>query len=875
MPLRRDDADFQAEIEAHILIERDRLIAEGMAPSDAHAAARRAFGNVTSTRERFYEAQRWTWWTQLIQDLRLASRLLWKAPAFTIAASLTIALGVGANTAVFSLMDAVLLKSLPVRSPEELVFPEVAGAEGPTGAPPYPCLMRLRAEVTAFAGLAAFSADDELRVEINGRPEQMIGQLVSGNYFDVLGVRALRGRLLEPRDESLNPPVAVISHRLWQQRFGSDPDVLGKTISSGKRSYTIVGIMPEQFRGLSPGRSADLLLPITTLGRDLADSGARGFHAVARIKPGLREAAQAQAQTVFQSFLSQANYPSRLVRDQFQHLQLRPAARGMDGLRTRFSKPLYVLAGIAVMVLLMATVNLTNLLLVRGIGRRREFAIRLATGAGRGRLVRQLLTETLLLFGLSAIVGVAFAAWGVHIIESLLAEGRRAITIDAHLNWHVLLFCIAIALAAGLLAGSFPAWRAFRTNPEEAMKEGQARTGESRRSAMLTHALVALQVAISLVLLVGAVTFVRTLANLRNLDAGFRNGQVLTMSIELPDGFVRRSSDVWTRVLQSIRSSASVGSAAMSVLTPLSGRDRGASVKVRGFEPSQSQDSSIRINQVSDRYFETLGIPLLRGRLLTEQDAEQAPYVALINESAARKFFADRDPIGQTLEFPRTGTPGTFYRVVGVVGNTSHTSLREAPPPFAFIPVRQPLDFDRRLTLIVSPKPPNAETALLESVRGAVSTVDPQLMISEVITMRRQVDSSLLTERLLSGLSGAFGILAIVLAAVGLYGVLSYRIGQQRRSLGIRMALGASAASVSRNVLRESGATIAAGIACGLPVAIIAARAAETLLWGFTAGDPAIYVLAIVLLVSAGFASAWIPARRASSIDPADVLRHN
>jgi predicted permease len=549
----------------------------------------------------------------------------------------------------------------------------------------------------------------------------------------------------------------------------------------------------------------------------------------------------------------------------------------MDVLRRRFSRPLYVLMGIVGLVLLMATANIATLLLARGIARQREFAIRLATGAGRMRLAQQLATETLLLFSLGAIPGVIFAAWGVSVIESLFAQGRRAITFDANLNWRVLLFSLMVTLLAALLSGLFPTWRVLRTGPEQAIKEGQRRTSDSRSSATFTRTLVAFQVALSLVLLVGAVTFVRTLVNLRSVNPGFYNEQALTMSIELPERYIEagKSAEFWSRALEAVRGIPGVRLAGLSTFTPLSGRDRGAAVRVRGYEPERLEDSTVHVNQVSDGYFETLGIPLLSGRLLTDGDAEGALKAALINESAARHFFGERDPVGQSLAFAGRGGTGSVYRIVGVVRDTKHLNLREPPVRFAFLPIRQPREAERRVTLIVTSMAPNSEAEIVQPIRNRIARIEPGVLISEVITIRRQLDSTLLTERLLSGLSGAFGVLALFLASIGVYGVLNYRLRQQRHAICIRMALGASPSSVGLSILRQSALVVAAGLLSGLPFAFLAARAADSMLWGVTSSDPTIYITGIALLCLVGFAGAFLPAQRASAIQPSEALRHD
>jgi predicted permease len=865
--------DLAEELEFHRSLKQKELEQSGVPAADASSMSRRSMGNALRAMEDVRRVWISIWFEQAGQDLRYAARSLFRTPSFTLAAALTIALGVGANTGVFSMVDAVLLRPLPVENPKELVFLQPVATTPPFRTPLYPCLAKLPAETGSLEGLAVYAAD-ELRIEIDGRPEQVMGQVASGNYFQLLGVKPALGRLMDVEDEKLGPPIVVLSDRYWRQRFGTDPSVIGKTISFGRQVFTIAGVTPPVFRGLEPGRSIDITLPITISG-NLHTSGVWWFNAIARLESDKTiDGAKTASNVAFQSCM--AGEPPTGPDGELDHrLEFRPAAHGTDSLRRRFSDPLYALTGVAALVLMLATLNIANLLLARGITRRREFAIRLATGAGRARLVRQLLSETFLLFGLGAIPGVLFARWGVTLIEALFAQGRRPITLEANFNWRVLLFSITITLTAGLLSVLFPVWRAFRTDPERAIREGQTRTSESISSATLARALVSMQVALSLVLLVAAVTFVQTLANLHHVDPGFQNKQVLTMSIVLPEGYVQagKSVESWDRVLQAVRRTPGVRTVAVSSFTPLSGRDPGeTAARVRGHHAGEEY-GSLRVNQVSEGYFETLGIPLLRGRLLSVTDARKAPKVALINESAARKFFGQRDPIGESLEFGKAGAIDSVYRIVGVTKDVKHRNLREAPPPFAFIPTRQPRNDEHRITLVVAAGTTGAPETLLQPIRNRIASVDPGLMVSDVITMQQQLETTLLAERLLSGLSGAFGVLALILAAVGLYGVLSYRVGQQRRAIGIRLALGASPSGVAFAVLGQSGLVVAAGLLCGLPFAALAARAADSMLWGVNSGDPSIYLASASLLGLVGLLSAYLPARQAAAIEPKETLR--
>jgi len=569
---KRSDTDFQAEIEAHIRLEVDRLISEGMTNAEAHAAARRAFGNVAMVQETHYESQRWMWWNHLGRDLRYGFRLLRKSPVFTMSAALTIALGVGANTAVFRLVDAILLQSLAVQSPQNLVFIESVGAVAPSSAAPYPCLARLPDQTGSFTGLAVF-ATDELRIEMDGRREPIFGQVASGNYFELLGLKPVLGWLMDGNDENLNPPIAAISDSYWQRRFNRNPNVLGKSIKVDDRIYTIAGITPPKFLGLEPGRPVDVTVPIDTSGSLQTYKGPWWFSVIARLKPRVSASnAQAAANVAFQSCMSYSGAGADAALARSHRLELHSAAHGMDTLRRRFSGPLFALMAIVVVVLLLATVNVANLLLARGIGRRGEFAIRLATGASRSRLTRQLLAETLLLFALGAIPGIVLSGWAVGLVTALFAQGRRPITLETSSNWHVLAFSIAVTLTAALLCSLFPVWRVFRIDTQQSIKEAPGRTSESRGSAALMRVLVGFQVALSLVLLGGAITFSRTLANLRQVDLGFRNEGALTMSIELPPSLkTGESIGLWNRVLAAARETLGVSRAALCVFTPLSG----------------------------------------------------------------------------------------------------------------------------------------------------------------------------------------------------------------------------------------------------------------------------------------------------------------
>jgi predicted permease len=860
---RRALDGLDQDIQDHIERETQDNIDRGMTPEEAHRRAMLAFGSVALVKEdtRAIWVRRWV--DDLRQDVRYAFRALRKTPAFATVVVLTLALSIGANTAIFSLMDAVLLRLLPVERPQELVFLRTVGPGSPGSAPPYPNFARIRDEGSLFDGMAAFAAD-ELRVEVDGIVEQIFGQVASGSYFDVLGLKPAAGRLMTVDDEKLDPPVAVIGYGYWQRRFGGDHGAIGRSLSFGDRVYTIIGVTPPQFWGLEPGRQVDVTLPITQARGMLANANAQWFNAVARLPPGVTiQQATVQANASFHSFLNDRDRLSERT-SRLDRVELTPASRGLDQLRTRFSMPLSALILVAAILLLVACVNLGGLLLVRGAARGHEFAIRLAIGAGAGRLLRQVLTETLLLFFLGAAAALVIAYVVIGALSGFFATGRRPILLDVQFDWRLVAYAAFVTLSAGLLTGLWPAARAWRTQPQTAMKENETRLSGSR-SLAAGRMLVVGQVALSLALLVAAVLFARTMLNLRAVDVGFSAGGVLTLSLrpELPrDTPSTAREQLWMRVLERVHALPGVRAASLSVLTPLSGRNTGTVVTVPGLRPID-----MGLNHVSEDYFRTFGIEVLAGRAFTRHDATGAQEVAVLNETAAKAAFSGRSPIGERVEFGASGV----YQIVGVVHDHKHLSVREQARPFAFVPVWQPIDPIPRLTLAISSGQP--QSTLARAVADEVRAINPTTLVSDVIGVEEQIDATLISERLLSMLVTGFAALVLGLAAIGLYGIVSYSVACRRTEFGVRVALGAARSNVAWGVVRAALRQVAAGIAVGLPLSLVTARMAERLLFGVTAADPRSFVLAAGALMGVACVAAWIPARRACSVDPAEILR--
>jgi predicted permease len=794
-------------------------------------------------------------------DLRYALRTLRRSPGFATVIIVTLAIGIGANTAIVGVLDTVLRRELPVQAAEELVFVRTAGARGLGNAPPYPYFERIRNE-SPFASMAAFAAD-ELRVEVAGSVEQVFGQVASGNYFDVLGIKPAAGRLMSATDERLDPPVAVIGYGYWQRRFGGSPAAVGQTVSFRERAFTIIGVAPPRFYGLEPGRQVDITLPITTEPAMLANRDAQWFNIVARLRTGVDpRQASARINATIAPLLEELSRPGLPVRAMFDRVARTPASRGLDQLRARFTSPLWMMTMVTGILLLIACANLGGLLLVRGAMRSRELAIRLATGASATRLLRQLLTETMVLFVIGAAAGSFIAYAAIEGLTGFVALGRRPILLDVQYDWRLMAYMLAITLVTGVLTGAWPALRALRVQPLAAIKE----TGAGWQRMRARRVLLAGQVALSLILLVTAALFARTLTNVRAVDLGFTPGGVITMSVDpaLPRNTGPEAlQQMWTQWLERARGLPGVRSASLSVLTPLSGRNTGVAISI----PGSDTRADVRLNHVSEDYFRTFGIELLAGRPFTTQDGAGSTKVVVLSETAAQAVFVGRSPVGERVALG----DASAYQVVGIVGDHKHLSVREQAQPMAFVPLSQPVGAISRLTLSIAADMPAPVVA--RSVAGEINAVHPNTLVSDVMTVDGRIDETLMSERLLSTLATGVAALVIALAAMGLYGMVSYAVATRTSEFGLRLALGAPRSRVAAGVIADAILPVAAGLAIGVPLAMMLARAAGRLLFGVSSADAASYLLGTGVMVLVAVAAAWLPARRACALDPAETFR--
>jgi predicted permease len=824
----------------------------------------------------------------LFHDLKHGVRTLAKARGFTLVVALTLGLGVGANTAIFTLLDQVLLRLLPVQRPEELVLLDGPGAN--MGARfgeqtfSYPMYRDFRDKNEVFSGvIARFGVP--LSLQHQGQSERVAGELVSGNFFEVLGVPPAAGRTLQPSDD-VTPgahPVAVLCHGFWRRRFGGDPGIVGATLTVNGRAVTVVGVAAAGFDGVEVGASPDVFLPIamkavaTPTWNELENRRFLWLNVLARLRPGVsREQAAAGMQVLYRQInedeIAQMPDAPPRFRERFlaKKLEVLPGFRGLSSLRREFTRPLLVLAGMVGLVLLIACANVASLLLARAASREREMAIRVALGARRGQVLRQLAVESLLLALLGGAAGLALSSLVGDALLHALPFEEASRTFHSSPDMRVLVFTLAVSLATGLVFGLVPALQATRPRVSKSIND-EGRTATSAGHVRFRKGLVVVQVALSLLLLVGAGLFARSLYNLRTLDPGFDSRQLLSLAVE-PDlnGYSPAASRDLLRRLQE-RFAGEPGSAGASIaaLPVLTDARMIMTVDVEGYERKEDEATNLFSNRVGPGYFKTMGIPVVAGREFDERDVMGAPQVALVNETTARYFFKDESPLGRRLGL---GDGSREIEIVGVVRDGKARSLRDTPERYFYLPVLQD-EAPNEVTFYVRAAG-GAAGALAPRLRAVVQEVDAALPVYAMTTMERQVDVSLFFERMIAALAAAFGLLATVLAALGLYGVMSYTVVRRTREIGIRMALGAERGRVLWLVLREVSLLAIAGVALGLPSALALAQLVSSQLYGLSPADPATLAVATALLASVALFAGYLPARRATIVDPMTALRH-
>lgn len=812
-----------------------------------------------------------------LQDIRYALRALRGSPGFAAVAILSLALGIGANTAIFSLIDSVILKTLPVAHPDQLLQVTM----GKDGSFTNPIWEQVRDRQDVFSGVFAYGGA-RFNLAAGGEARYAQGNYASGQFFDTLGLHALIGRTFSVADDKRGcPSTAVLSYGFWQRQYGGRVDVVGKNISLDNHPFEILGVLGQGFTGIDVGSEMDLYVPVCAEKvihgefTSLDQRSSWWLRVIGRPKPGV-SASQAQARLkILAPRVFEATVPKHWKADDQAEYRRRsfdtqPAANGLSFIRKQYRPALMVLMAIVGVVLLIACANVANLLLARSAARQREIAIRIALGSGRGRLVRQLLTESLVLSLSGAALGILFAQWGARLLVGFLSLGQNKVFLDLSVDLRVLAFTAGVSILTALLFGLAPAWRGTAVNPQSAMKANGRGVIEGSKFG-LGKALVVAQIALSLVLVVGAGLMLSTFFRLETLDPGFDREHVLLVDVDLRNGNYpqERRGAAMREMLEHLRALPGVLSASVSNMTPVSGSFWNENLEIEGYASKGRDDTLVYFNEVSDRYFETLRTDLIAGRDFNNHDTPESPKAAVVNQTMAKKFFADRNPVGRRYRTQFGNEMGPWTEIVGVVKDSKYGSLREDILPTAFMAASQdatPMWYTFELRAAGLP------TGLIAGAKSAIAAVNRDVSL-QFKTLALQVDESIARERLLASLSGFFGALALALSMIGLYGVMSYNIARRRNEIGIRMALGAEQSRVLRMVLREIAVLIAMGLAIGLIAAIGATRLVASFLYGTRANDPWTLSFAAGFLALVAALAGFVPARRASRLDPMNALR--
>jgi predicted permease len=900
-----EEMDFHREM---LELEKTR---QGTAPEAAAVSARRQLGNTTLARE--YSREVWiiAWLDTLAADVRYALRAMAANKTFGALAILSLALGIGANTAIYSFMDSILLRSLPVPDPESLVVLTwhakdtrrdfvMHGMSGSTdddpktgttaGIFPFPAFELFRKSDSVFSSVFAhyqYWQVRSLNVTIQGQADLAAGWNVSGDYFHGLGVSPAAGRLIIPDDDRAGAPaVAVASYGFSQRRFGGAANAVGQSILIDNLPFTVVGVTPPEFFGVDPAAAPDVYLPMHT--NELLGAGeqfgfrpedylARNYYwiqVMGRLRPGVSLArAQAVLAPAFQQWVASTAANDR-ERANLPELVVKEGGGGLDSLRRHYSKPLSVLMTLVGLILALACANVANLLLARAAARRREIALRMSVGAGRLRVVRQLLTESVLLASLGGALGVLFAIWGMRFLTLLLANGRANFTLHADLNWHVVGVAAALSLLTGVLFGLAPAMHATRVDLIPALKETRAGQPTARHSSWRispSHVLVVGQIAISLVMLVAAGLFVRTLSNLQSIELGFNRENVLLFQLDARKAGHKgpEIAAFYADLRKRFSAIPGVRSASLERASLIQG-EHGLPIGVPGSPPNPAN----RFLTVGPAFFTTMQIPILAGRDFEESDRPGSPPVAVINEVFAKANFGDRNPLGQHLTLREAGEGARLARdmeIVGVSRNARYGGLTRAIPPVVYMPYDQ--GYPQPDQMVYALRTSGDPLRYVNAVREIVRLADAGVPVSEVRTQAADIDQTLNQEIVFAELCSGFAILALVIAGVGLYGTVSYNVARRTGEIGIRMALGAQRGGVVRMVLREVLVLVAGGLAIGTATALGTSKFVASFLYGMKANDPLTLTLALMTLLGTALVAGYVPARRASRIDPMIALR--
>jgi predicted permease len=914
----REDAELSQELESYLQHEIDDNLARGMTPEEARRQAHIKLGNPLVIRDRVWQANRIAWLEDLWRDLRYAVRILAKSPSFTAVALLVMALGIGANAAIYSFLDALLMRSLPVSHPGSLVIlnwharaehqagqsdfvmQSMSGTtyDDPTlgmvsGIFPYPAFELFQKSDVLFSDVFGFCRArevSEVSVVVHGQAETGGGELVSGGYFRGLGVVPAAGRLIAPNDDNAGAPlVAVVSYGFSERLFGGPAAAVGQGILISNLPFTVIGVTPPGFFGADPAIVSDIYFPMhvnIALGKqsqfgfeasDYLDVNYYWINVMARLRPGVSLAqAEAQLAPQFQRWVENTAQ-NKQQRANLPTLYLKAGAGGPDSLRRRFSSPFYLLLTLATLILALACSNIANLLLARAASRRREIALRLSEGASRFRVIRQLLTESILLAGVGGLLGATLAIWGVRLLSLLLEGGRGGVKLHAQLNWHVLFLAAALSLLTGVLFGLVPALRSTDVDLATALKEPRTSQVYTRNSFPwigATQLLVVGQIAISLMMLVAAGLFIRTLSNLKSVDLGFNREKLLLIEVN-----ARQSGHQIPEIYEfyeSLRKRvATLPGAHRASLAESSLLDAGDGLPIS--LPGQPPRNDTRFMPIGPGFLTTMQIPILQGRDVDQRDRPGSKAVAVINEEFARINFGTENPLGRHLILwkeilLKEKEPARDMEIVGVAKNANYGGVKEKIPPVVYFPYDQGYPAPNAMVFVI--RTAGDPLGFANTIREIVHQADPRLPVSDIRTEKAEIESNMHQEIILAELCSVFAVLALTIACVGLYGTISYGVTRRTGEIGIRMALGARRGPLLWMVLREVFVLAGLGLAISLPIALGTSKFVTSLLFGMKPNDPIAIMLAAAILILAALIAGSIPARRASHIDPMTALRH-
>ena len=862
--LQRDAVlhDIDEELRAHLEMEIEANRELGMTPEEARLSASKSFGNVASIRDQAYEVKGGGFMESVWQDLRYSGRMLLKHPGFTLVAVLTLSLGIGANTAIFSIVNAVLLRPFPYQTPEQLV---TLGEFTPRGSVSYPNFVDWRAQSTLFESISAVRANESYNFTGAGEPERLQGRLVSAGFFSLLGTKPVLGRDFVAEDDRAGAnPAVVLSYPFWSRRFGNDPGVIGKQIALNNLSYTVVGVTPQNFQY---GLDADVSIPIGLSAERFKARGADpGISVVARLKPNVSQQ-QAQAETEMVYARMEQQYPETNTGRRGYLLSLHETFVG------DVRQPLLILLGAVGLVLLIACANVANLLLVRASTRKREMSVRVALGASRSRIIRQLLTDSLMLAAVGAVLGIVFAHWGASFIANQLPDGIPRLN-EASVDLRVLAFTVGVSLLTGLLFGLAPALQASRLNLTETLKEGDR--GSSGGRQRLRSLLVVSEVALTLTLLVGAGLLIQSFRRVLQVDPGFNADSLLTMQVSVnnPDG--NQVASFLNQLQDNVRKLPGVKSVAISNGLPLVTANHPVFfIEGRPLPEPGKAPGAIRYT-VSPDYFQTMGIDLLKGRVFAAHDTATTPLTVVIDEALA-KHFQNEDPLGKRISQSADGKPA--YEIVGVVRHVEQYSLdaQASQTPQLYLNINQiPTErlpgFTRRINLLT--RTDVDPMSLTGAVRSQIAALNKDQPVFNIRTMDQIVSQSVAPRRFSMMLLAVFAVVALVLASIGIYGMMSYAVAQRTREIGLRMTLGAQRGNVLAMVIGHGMKLALVGVALGLIAAFAVTRTMKTLLFGVSATDPLTFVAIALLLALVALLACWVPALRATKVDPIIALRY-